>query len=272
MPVELPKAQPRTWHADVRLGVFETLLVLDGRPVELAAHTARLQASLTELFPGLAHPGLDRVLAVDRPCEGPAAGVSAEALRIAVAPGAGGELAVTTERRPASGNFAPENGGKVTTRASSLRSLRVAGGLGEHKWADRSLLDEAQVGLPDGALPLIVDADGAVLEASRANLFAVREGALFTPPLDGRILPGITRGRAIELARSIGLPVREEALDRDGLRGAGEVFLTGSVRGIEGAAALDGAALSGAGPVAARLDAALQEAWARSEAASSALL
>ena len=76
----------------------------------------------------------------------------------------------------------------------------LAGGLGEHKWVDRSLLDEAQAALPAGALPLIVDADGAVLEASRANLFAVRDGALFTPPLDGRILPGVTRARVIEIA------------------------------------------------------------------------
>ena len=42
-------------------------------------------------------------------------------------------------------------------------------------------------------MPLLVDLDGLVLEASRANV-VIREGdRLITPPLDGRILPGVTR-------------------------------------------------------------------------------
>ena len=92
-----------------------------------------------------------------------------------------------------------------------------------------------------------MDEDGAVLEASRANLFAVRDGALLTPPLDGRILPGITRGRVIEAAESSGVAVREESLSREDLLAADEVLLTGSVRGIEPVAALDGTPLAGAG-------------------------
>ncbi len=44
---------------DPRKGVFETLLVLDGRPVEWDAHMARLRASLSALYPGRAHPTLD---------------------------------------------------------------------------------------------------------------------------------------------------------------------------------------------------------------------
>jgi len=119
----------------------------------------------------------------------------------------------------------------------------VPGGLGEHKWVDRSLLDEAQAGLPGDVLPLVVDSDGAVLEASRANVFVVHDGALHTPPLDGRILPGITRARLIERAAAAAIPVHERALSRDDLLAADEVFLTGSVRGIELATSLDGIAL-----------------------------
>jgi len=242
MPVELPKAQPRTWRADVSQGVFETLLVRDGRPVDLDAHLTRLRTSLRTLYPSHTLPSLD--VPVERgPCGRPSTGMSVSALRIAVAPDPSGKLAATIERRPASGHFATENGGKVTTRAISLHSLRLAGGLGEHKWVDRSLLDEAQTGLPGDALPLIVDSDGAVLEASRANVFVVHDGALHTPPLDGRILPGITRRRVIERARAAAVPVHEQPLDRDDLLHADEVFLTGSVRGIEPVETLDGAAL-----------------------------
>ena len=82
-----------------------------------------------------------------------------------------------------------------------------------------------------------------MLEAGWANVFAAHNGALVTPPADGRILPGIVRARAIELARLAGIGVAEKRLTRRQLLDADEVFLTGSVRGIEPARALDGAEL-----------------------------
>ncbi len=225
-------------------GVFETLLVLDGRPVELEAHLARLDRSLTELFPTLAGPRI----ALDAPLEG-------DAVRIDVAPrGDCLEARISTreiERHD----------------CVALRSIGVVGGLGAHKWADRSLLDEAQTALPDDALPLVVDG-GEALEASRANLFAVRGGVLSTPPLDGRILPGVTRMRVLEIAASIGIETREEPLSRADLLAADEVFLTGSVRGIEPAGSLDGAPLPGGGEIAGRLAAELRRAWTGLSAAA----
>jgi para-aminobenzoate synthetase / 4-amino-4-deoxychorismate lyase len=238
------------------LGVFETMLVLDGRPVELDAHLARLAASLAELFPRHTPPALD------------VPGTSSGALRIAVAPGADGRLAATIECRPTNGHFATDNGGQSFTEAVSLGSLRLTGGLGAHKWADRSLLDEAQRN-PDDALPLIVDEDGSVLEASRANLFAVRHGTLHTPPTDGRILPGVTRMRVLTIAAEIGIEANESGLSRDDLFAADEVFLTGSVRGIEPASSLDGAPLPGGGPIAERLSVELRRAWTGLKTATS---
>jgi branched-subunit amino acid aminotransferase/4-amino-4-deoxychorismate lyase len=186
-------------------------------------------------------------------------------LRIAVAPGADGRLAATTECRPTSGHFAPDNGGQSSTQAVSLRSLRLAGGLGAHKWVDRSLLDRAQDELAANELPLIVDGDGSVLEASRANVFAVRDGVLLTPPLDGRILPGVTRMRAIELAAELGIEAREAGLSLDDLVVADEVFLTGSVRGVEPVVAIDGTALSGGGNLTAELSTELRRTWVRAK-------
>jgi para-aminobenzoate synthetase / 4-amino-4-deoxychorismate lyase len=139
--------------------------------------------------------------------------------------------------------------------------LEVPGGLGPHKWADRSLLDEAQADLPVDGLPLVVDRDGGVLEASRANIFAVRNGALLTPPTDGRILPGITRARLIEIASEAEMEIKETGLRREDLLGADEVFLTSSVRGIELVSWLDEARLIGRGEVATGLAAMLLETW-----------
>lgn len=239
------------WRPDPEQGVFETLLVVDGRPVELDAHLARIEASLEELYPDRDPPSLD--VPVERgPYGHPRSGTSgADVLRIVVAPEGGGRLVAQSEVRRV------RPGGKI-----SLHSLPLAGGLGAHKWADRGLLDEAQASLPADALPLILDRDGAALEAARANLFAVRDGALFTPPLDGRILPGITRARVLELALAAGLDANEGPLLREDLLAADEVFLTGSVRGIEPVSSLDGAGLTGRGEVAAGLAATLLETWA----------
>jgi para-aminobenzoate synthetase/4-amino-4-deoxychorismate lyase len=64
-------------------------------------------------------------------------------------------------------------------------------------------------------------------------VFVAAGGTLYTPPADGRILPGVTRAVAIEVAREDGIEVREEALSLERLLDADEVFTTGAVRGVE---------------------------------------
>ncbi|HET7574098.1 MAG TPA: aminotransferase class IV, partial [Solirubrobacterales bacterium] len=113
---------------------------------------------------------------------------------------------------------------------------------------------------PDGSGALLLDGD-EVLEAGWANVFAVRDGVLRTPPLDGRILPGTTRRTVLRIAAEEDLEVAEEPLSREDLLAAGEVFLTGSVRGVEGAVELDGAPLAGRGELSRRVAAELRRRW-----------
>jgi len=108
---------------------------------------------------------------------------------------------------------------------------------------------------------LVLDWDDTLLEASRANAFAVFDGTLVTPPADGRILPGIARARALEIAAENGIEVREAALRREDLTAADELFLTGSVRGVERVQAVDGTELDAAGEVASTIHAGLRRAW-----------
>jgi branched-chain amino acid aminotransferase len=60
------------------------------------------------------------------------------------------------------------------------------------------------------------------------NLFLVRDGVLITPGVDQDILEGITRASVLELARAMGIPVLERAVDKTELFVADEVFLTGT--------------------------------------------
>jgi para-aminobenzoate synthetase / 4-amino-4-deoxychorismate lyase len=210
----------RSTRPDPARGVFETLLVLGGRPVELRAHLARLDSSIRGLYGTPAPHGL-RELALDR-----AEAMALGRLRLTVAPNGEGALAAEARAREVpEAHVFPSWRGAVT-----LTELVVEGGLGAHKWADRRLLEAAEV---DAAVPVIVDVDQTVLEASRANVFVVQDGTIVTPRADGRILPGVTRARVVRVTERLGIPVRAEAVSVDRLLEADEVFLSGSVRGVE---------------------------------------
>jgi branched-chain amino acid aminotransferase len=77
-----------------------------------------------------------------------------------------------------------------------------------------------------------LDASGHVSEGSGENLFLVREGKIFTPPLSSSILPGITRDSVITLAQELGYTVIEQAISRETLYIADEVFFTGTAAEI----------------------------------------
>jgi branched-chain amino acid aminotransferase len=75
---------------------------------------------------------------------------------------------------------------------------------------------------------LALDTFGYVSEGSGQNVFLVRDGVLYTPPLSASILPGITRDAVMTIARDLGYPVREQAIPREMLYIADEVFLVGT--------------------------------------------
>ena len=73
-----------------------------------------------------------------------------------------------------------------------------------------------------------VNDKGLVSEGSAENLFLVRDGVIFTPPLASAILGGITRDSVMTLAKDMGYEVVEQALPRELLYMADEIFLTGT--------------------------------------------
>ena len=106
-----------------------------------------------------------------------------------------------------------------------------------------------------------------MLEASRANIFAVDRELLITPPADGRILPGVARAAAIDSARALGIDVREERLPFDRLLAAGEAFLTGSVRGVEPVRSVGDDRLRAPGGTTTALAAEMKRRWLGEDAA-----
>lgn len=75
---------------------------------------------------------------------------------------------------------------------------------------------------------IALDIQGYVSEGSGENIFAVLDGVIYTPPLAGSILLGITRYGVLQIARSLGYEVREQNLPREFLYIADELFFTGT--------------------------------------------
>jgi branched-chain amino acid aminotransferase len=75
---------------------------------------------------------------------------------------------------------------------------------------------------------IALDVSGNVSEGSGQNLFIVRDGVVYTPPLGASILNGITRDSIVTLARELGYAVVETDLPRESLYIADEVFFVGT--------------------------------------------
>lgn len=101
---------------------------------------------------------------------------------------------------------------------------------------------------------LLLDTDGFVAEGSGENFFMVRDGVLYTPEL-ASALEGITRDTVIELAREIGIEVREKRITRDEVYISDEAFFTGTAAEVTPIRELDDRAIGNGkrGPITERL-------------------
>ncbi len=86
---------------------------------------------------------------------------------------------------------------------------------------------------------IVADALGNVAEAATANIFAVRDGEVFTPMPNGTFLAGITRARHIANLRADGTTVHECVMSFDDFHDADEVFLSGNMMKVIPVTAFD---------------------------------
>jgi branched-chain amino acid aminotransferase len=87
---------------------------------------------------------------------------------------------------------------------------------------------------------IALDTNGNLSEGSGENLFVIRDGVIFTPPLTAALLPGITRDTIVTLARELGHEVREQNLPREALYLADELFFTGTAAEVSPIRSVDG--------------------------------
>ncbi|MCM8758155.1 MAG: branched-chain-amino-acid transaminase [Candidatus Omnitrophica bacterium] len=87
---------------------------------------------------------------------------------------------------------------------------------------------------------LLLNNEGYVAECTGENIFIVNENNLYTPPISAGALDGITRDAVIQIAKEMGLNVREKLLTRYDLYNADECFLTGTAAEIIPVSVIDG--------------------------------
>jgi branched-chain amino acid aminotransferase len=89
---------------------------------------------------------------------------------------------------------------------------------------------------------------GYVAEATGDNIFIVKDGIVYTPPVQAGSLDGITRRVVMELAQKEGIKVIEKNLTRFDLYAADEMFLTGTAAEVIGVVDMDGRVIGGGIP------------------------
>ncbi len=97
-----------------------------------------------------------------------------------------------------------------------------------------------QQAIAEGAEDAIMIRDGMLTETSAGNVYLIRDGALYTPPADWRILHGITRSVILELAQAAGLPCHEVELPAVRLSSADEIWLSSSTKDVLPITRVDG--------------------------------
>lgn len=113
-------------------------------------------------------------------------------------------------------------------------------------------IEAAQAGAGEG---LMLNEQGYVAECTGDNVFAVKNGAIFTPPISSGALAGITRQVVFEIAAELGIAISEPEMTRYDLYTSDECFLTGTAAEIIPAVKLDSRSLGDGkpGPVTQRL-------------------
>jgi branched-chain amino acid aminotransferase len=131
------------------------------------------------------------------------------------------------------GKGAIENGirAKISSWSRHHLSVSLAKGKIMGQYTNSTLAKrEAKMAGYDEAI--LMDTNGYVSEGSGENLFLVKKGKLYTPPLSASILAGVTRDAVLTIALEEGIPVAEEMLTRDQLYLADEAFFTGTAAEI----------------------------------------
>ncbi|HHY27320.1 MAG TPA: D-amino acid aminotransferase [Desulfitobacterium dehalogenans] len=245
-------------------GVYEAVKVCEGKLFALKEHLERFERSMKEIR--ITPPKTTEEFAA----------LVLESVEKAGIPNAMVYLQVTRGVGPRIHAFLPEGEPMVTIFVAPMASVeekvRETGvsciTVPDERWAHPhiktlNLLPNVlakQAAAEQGAYEAILvlgtePGGGLITEASSSNVAAVIGGKVVTPPLNGRILPGVSRAIMLDTAREAGIEVEEREITLEELRSAEEIMLTNTGCEVLGVGKLDGVTVGkgGVGPITRRL-------------------
>lgn len=245
-------------------GVFEGIRVYNGKVFELGAHLRRLYKSAKMIRLEIPLDKGELSAAVEKTVE--ANGITDGYIRLVVTRGAGdlglnpfvceesGLIIIADKIQPYAEELY-ETGMKVIS-ATTVRNhpLALPPQLKSLNYLNNIIakLEALDSGTAEA---IMYNHEGYVAEATVDNVFIVRDGIVYTPPVAAGALEGITRNLIIRLAMQENLEVVEKNLTRNDLYTCEEFFLTGTAAEVIGVVEIDGRTVSDGkpGPITKRL-------------------
>jgi branched-subunit amino acid aminotransferase/4-amino-4-deoxychorismate lyase len=240
------------------LGLFETILALDGRPVFTARHLERFAHGCERL--GWPMETTDLAAVMIELLHHNHLGTGRARIRLALSAGSGvmGDLTPGGDRllwMNATATAEPPATTSVNVSRFTRNERSPLAGMKCASYAENHIaLDQARrLGFEE---TLFFNNAGHLCEAATSNVFLVKDGTLRTPALDCGCLPGVARAVVIGLAARLGIPCEETRLIMADLHSADGIFLTSSIRGVMGVSRLEERNLPSC-----EITAALREVW-----------
>lgn len=228
-------------------GAFEVMKLYGGRPFALDEHLGRLERSAANLRLAVdmaaVRQDIQRLLVAVREATDRGA-PTGEVLRVVLTRG-GRRLLLTEPMPPLDGRISLGSVTYSPTRVlDGVKSLSYAANMLAGRLARERGFDDA----------LLITPHGRVLESPTSSIFWVREGRIWTPPLEDHILASITRAVVMEVCGAEERPcAQSELLEAD------EVFLASTLREVQGVRAIDERAYPPSTPQTDRLAAEVRE-------------
>ncbi len=230
-------------------GVFEGIRVYNSRIFELEAHIRRLYNSAKAIRLEVPMSRSRLISAIEKTVE--ANGVIDGYIRLLITRGVGtlglnpfvcadSRLIIIADNIQLYPEELYEKGMKVIS-ATTVRNhpLAIPPQVKSMNYLNNIL---AKIEALDNDVPeaIMYNHEGYVAEATGDNVFIVRDGVIYTPPVEAGSLEGITRGVVIRLAKEENLVVVEKNLTRFDLYVCDEFFLTGTAAEVIGIVEIDG--------------------------------
>lgn len=228
-------------------GVYETVRVVGGRPLRLAAHLERLGRSLAAVVippPAGIDGAINELLR--------ASALDSGSLFIQVTRGAGPRTHLPDAALAPTLLLLPAAHAHARHGSRRLRVLTMP----DPRWQRCDIKTTSLMGTVLGKLRardsevdevVFVGERAELREGGSTTLFVRRGDHLETHPLDGRVLPGITRARVLAWAAAEGLPFAERAPRLEERDEWIEMFLCGTLTGVQPVVELDGRPVAEAG-------------------------